>query len=297
MDVSGILEEHKNKFKSIQVDRLIPVDFDLGLLSCFDINILDNNKLSQPSEARETYLRELSREGAQLMINEIFSLPTTVDDDGIYATLPKMTTPMPREKPVPKEKPMTRWEKFAKLKGIQKRKSSGKVYDEERGEWRRAYGYKGMNNDDQKPWLIEVPGNDDPYADQYQKKRDEKKERIEKNKKREQRNAEERMAVEKGMKPHEMRKRELQKALVLSKQSTASMGKFDEKLKGEPKVKGLKRKFDPLVGSTDQEKSKNMAILNRVNKGETSANVLNVRKAQRAMNNAKRAAKSKKSSG
>ncbi|KAJ1894311.1 Rhodanese- sulfurtransferase [Kickxella alabastrina] len=293
MDVSGILEEHKNKFKPIQVDRLIPTEFDLGLLACFDMNMLDDNRLRAGQQSRDRYLKELSREGAQQMINELFGLPTTVDEDSVYATLPKTTTVLPREKPIPKEKPPTRWEKFAKIKGIQKRKSTGKVFDEDQGEWRRKYGYKGVNNDDQKPWLIEVPGKADQYQDQYQVRRDEKKARIEKNTRRNQRNVEENVAVEKGMKPHEMRKRELQKALVLSKQSTASLGKFDTKLKGEPKTKGLKRKFDPLVGSADSEKSKNMDILNRVAKGESKATVINVRKAQRAVNNAKRAAASK----
>ncbi|KAJ2776698.1 Rhodanese- sulfurtransferase [Coemansia interrupta] len=291
MDVSGILESQKSKFKSIQVDRLIPVEFDLGLLASFDINMTDEAKLRGDKATREAYLKELSREGAQLMINELFSLPTTVDDDSYYASLPKPITVLPREKPIPKEKPMTRWEKFAKFKGIQKRKSSGKVFDEASGEWRRTYGFKGVNNDDQKPWLIEVPGNADQYEDQYKVRREEKKERIAKNNRRSQRNYEERVAAEKGMKPHEMRKKELQKALVLSKQSTASLGKFDAKLKGEPKIKGIKRKFDPLVGSVDKEKTKNMAILNKVNKGDSKATVLNVRKAQRALNNAKRAAK------
>ncbi|KAI9506225.1 Rhodanese- sulfurtransferase [Coemansia spiralis] len=288
MDVTGILDEHKSRFKSVQVDRLIPPEIDLGMLASFDINMINDAKLKANQNTRDTYLKELSREGAQLLINEIFSLPTTVDDDGIYASLPKATTVLPREKPVPKEKLLTRWEKFAKIKNIQKRKKSRMAFDEEQGEWRPRYGFKGINNDDQKPWLIEVPGNADPYADQYQARRQEKKERVEKNKRRQQRNAEEGVATEKGLKPQEMRKRELQKALVMSKGSTASLGKFDEKLKGEPKIKGLKRKFDPLVSTVDKEKSKNMDILNRVAKKESSATVLNVRKAQRAINNSKR---------
>ncbi|KAJ1955736.1 Rhodanese- sulfurtransferase, partial [Dipsacomyces acuminosporus] len=76
--------------------------------------------------------------------------------------------------------------------------------------------------------------------------------------------------------------------------STASLGKFDQALQGEPKIKGIKRKFDPLVGSADKEKSKNIDILNRVAKGDTKATVLNVRKAQRAINNAKQQKRSKK---
>lgn len=288
MDVSGILEEHQNKFKSVQVDRLIPVDIDLGLMASFDINMLDEDKLKAKKITRDKYLEELSREGTQLLINELFSQPTTVDEDSVYAKLPKAKTILPREKPVPKEKPMTRWEKFAKIKGIQNRKKSRMVFDEERGEWRPRFGYKGVNNDDQTPWLIEVPGNADPYQDQYQARREEKKERIDKNKRRQQRNYEESVAQEKGLNPKEMRKRELQQALVLSKGSTASMGKFDTKLAGEPKVRGLKRKFDPLVKGADKEKSSNMDILNRVSKGDTKSTVLNVRKAQRAVNNSKK---------
>ncbi|KAJ2453331.1 Rhodanese- sulfurtransferase [Coemansia sp. RSA 2336] len=290
MDVSGILEEHKNRFKSVQVDRLIPVEHDLGLLASFDINMLDENKLASKKK-RDAYLMELSREGAQMLVNELFSQPTSVDDDSVYAVLPKITTTLPREKPLPKEKPMTRWEKFAKIKGIENRKKSRMVFDEEVGEWRPRYGYKGVNNDDQKPWLIEVPGNADPYEDQYQVRRDEKKERVDKNKRRQARNMEERAATERGLNPREMRKRELQHALVMSKGSTASMGKFDEKLKGEPKIKGVKRKFDPLVGAAGAEKTKNMEILGRVAKGDSSATVLNVRKAQRAINNSKRSKK------
>ncbi|KAJ2548212.1 Rhodanese- sulfurtransferase [Coemansia sp. RSA 1933] len=288
MDVTGILEEHKSRFKTVQVDRLLPPDLDLGMLANFDINMLDEDKLKADQGVRDAYLQELSREGTQLLINELFSLPTVVDEDGVYASLPKAKLVLPREKPVPKEKPLTRWEKFAKIKKIENRKRSRMVFDEEMGEWRPRYGFKGVNNDDQKPWLIEVPGNADQYADQYQVRRDEKKARIDKNNRRERRNAEERIAVEKGLNPHEMRKSQLQQAIVMSKGSTASLGKFDEKLKGEPKVKGLRRKFDPLVVSTDKEKSKNMDILNRVAKGDTSATVLNVRKAQRAINKEKR---------
>ncbi|KAJ1737105.1 Rhodanese- sulfurtransferase [Coemansia sp. Benny D160-2] len=288
MDVTGILEEHKSRFKTIQVDRLIPPDLDLGMLAAFDINMVDEDKLRASQGTRDAYLQELSREGTQLLINELFGLPTAVDEDSVYASLPRARTVLPREKPVPKEKPLTRWEKFAKIKKIQNRKKSRMVFDEEAGEWRPRYGFKGVNNDDQRPWLLEVPGNADQYADQFQAKREEKKARIEKNTRRQQRNIEERVASEKGLKPQEMRKRQLQQAIVMSKGSTASLGKFDDKLKGEPKIKGLKRKFDPLVTTTDKEKTKNMDILNRVAKGDTSATVLNVRKAQRAVNKEKR---------
>ena len=47
------------------------------------------------------------------------------------------------------------------------------------------------------------------------------------------------------------------------------MGKFDNKIEGEPKVKGIKRKFEPLVGeSYGEEKNKAMDVLKRVESGE-----------------------------
>lgn len=38
---------------------------------------------------------------------------------------------MPRSKRLPEKKPPTKWEKFAKEKGIQKRKKAGMKYDSE----------------------------------------------------------------------------------------------------------------------------------------------------------------------
>ena len=60
---------------------------------------------------------------------------------------------------------------------------------------------------------------------------------------------------------------DLQKASELAKKSTASLGKFQEKLPTalEKKVKapkGKKRKFDPLVSS--EEKGKNLRVLEQI---------------------------------
>jgi len=40
----------------------------------------------------------------------------------------------------------------------------------------------------------------------------------------------------------EARKDELDRSMALSRTATASMGKFDKKIEGEPKIKGVKRK-------------------------------------------------------
>ena len=50
-------------------------------------------------------------------------------------------------------------------------------------------------------------------------------------------------------------KADLEKSLHRSKVSTASMGKFDKKLEGEPKLKGQKRKFNPVTDTASEHKS------------------------------------------
>lgn len=44
--------------------------------------------------------------------------------------LPEPIMLLPREKPLPEPKPTTKWEKFAREKGIKKRKHSRLIWDE-----------------------------------------------------------------------------------------------------------------------------------------------------------------------
>jgi len=81
---------------------------------------------------------------------------------------------------VPKPKPETRWEKFAKAKGIKKRKKDKLVYDEETQSWKRRYGYGGAT-DDKDEWI--VPAKDTDVADgtdPWMRREAEKKERVRK---------------------------------------------------------------------------------------------------------------------
>lgn len=65
------------------------------------------------------------------------------------------------------------------------------------------------------------------------------------------------------------RKNDLERSLLVSKTATASLGKFDKKIEGEPKVKGVKRKFEANIGEGwGDEKSKAMDVLKRVESGE-----------------------------
>ncbi len=72
----------------------------------------------------------------------------------------------------------------------------------------------------------------------------------------------------------EKRKKELERGLLISKTATASMGKFDKKIEGEPKVKGVKRKFEDnlATGGWGQERGKAMDVLKSVESGERKKN-------------------------
>ncbi|CAG8525997.1 7898_t:CDS:2 [Ambispora leptoticha] len=292
MDVSTQLETQSSKYKLITVEKPIPLEFDLGLLAAYDTNTLDDQKLK--SNNIDEYLKEYTRDGTQLLINEIFKLPLSVEDVGVFAELPDVTTVLPREKPIPKVKPLTRWEKFAKAKGIQKRKKDKLIYDEEKGEWVPRWGYKGANDDGANDWLIPVSNNDDPYEDLFAKRREAKKQRIEKNSSRHQRNLEEAAAQQNKntntiansgivttTNQKSLRKAELNKQIAISKFATASIGKFDKPLEGEPKMKGVKRKFEPTIADLKKEKESNLSILKKVvGKGsKNDGDILNVRKA------------------
>lgn len=78
----------------------------------------------------EEYLKNLARDNTQLLVNEIWKLPFERVDDVVITKLPKPKYILPREKPAPKGKTLTKWESYAKEKGITKRKKDKLVWDE-----------------------------------------------------------------------------------------------------------------------------------------------------------------------
>jgi len=51
-------------------------------------------------KGKENFLKQLTRDNTQLIMNAIFNLPTKSGEDGVFATLPEPVTVIPREKPV-----------------------------------------------------------------------------------------------------------------------------------------------------------------------------------------------------
>ncbi|KAJ3085297.1 Rhodanese- sulfurtransferase [Quaeritorhiza haematococci] len=228
---------------------------------------VDMEQLLQQAAVPEERCKELARDATQLLVNQIFTLPVEKSTEGFFAQLPAPTTLLPRAKPLPKDKPMSRWEKFAKAKGIQKRKKSRMEYDDATGEWRPRFGSQSKQNDAMNDWLIPVPKNADPYEDQYEKKRDAKKQRVEKNQKQQARNASERELATGSKNQRDVRKQQLQQQIKLTKGATASMGKFDKQLEGDVKLKaGMKRKFESTTISAKDEAKKALEIVQKMNK-------------------------------
>ena len=72
-----------------------------------------------PSETQQNFIpQNLTRDNTQLLFNSLFSLPSTVVEKVKCVQLPAPTTKLPREKPIPKPKTLTKWEAFAKSKGL-----------------------------------------------------------------------------------------------------------------------------------------------------------------------------------
>ena len=107
-------------------------------------------------------MQAVARDSAQVLVNELFALPTKRVEEAVLAVLPAPTTKLPREKPVPQPKQPTRWEEFAKAKGITKQKRSQKVWDDPSQSWKPRHGYDRVNDDSQLP-ILEVPNNAGAY--------------------------------------------------------------------------------------------------------------------------------------
>jgi regulator of ribosome biosynthesis len=223
---------------------------DAGLLLVTDLNPIDEDSYAANLEA---HLQSLARDGAQALLAALFALPTTRSDDGPLAQLPPPATALPRAKPLPKPAPPTTWEQFAAAKGIQHKVRDKREWDEERQDWVSRWGRDGKNRRLEAQWITEVPANADVDFDPR------KAARVAKNEKQRLGNAA-RAAGGTGKKgedgephPRDARKQQIERTLATSRISTASMGKFDHKLDGEKKVRGVKRKVcavSPLLCST-----------------------------------------------
>ncbi|CAN8069666.1 unnamed protein product [Agarophyton chilense] len=246
------------------------IEIDLGNLAAFDRRIHDGDDFEKATET------------VQCLVTAIFSLPAESTEAGKLVKLPPPSFALPREKPIPKERPLTKWEKFAKEKGIQKKKRDRLVLEETTGEYIPRYG-RGSKNSLQKDVIIpHKEGMGDDY-DPFSEKRKEKKLKVKENKKKNVSNVHQAQKSRGAqMNPIQaldvastgpsgkkyLPKKGLKDALAVVQKSTASAGKFDKKVPKEPKQKsrGVKRKYESVVSKSGivQEKERSHKIAERV---------------------------------
>ncbi|KRX21435.1 Ribosome biogenesis regulatory -like protein [Trichinella nelsoni] len=270
----------------LNITRAVDPSIDLGNLLVDEQEPVDQHLMKENTEMA---VMNKVRESVQLMANKLWELPTQRIEDAIVVELPAPTSRLPREKPIPKKAPPTKWEEFAKMKGIQKRKRTRMIWDEAAQDWKPRWGYNRAN-DNTKDWLIEIPRQKDPYVDYFGERKEAKKERIAKNELRRLKNISRRVkgsssSVLSSL-PHigvglESVAHKVERARL----ATASMGKFAEKLRGEkaPKNKGKKNKFLPNEISAQEEKDRYFQTLKAM---QSKTEILNVNKAIKIQNQA-----------
>mmetsp|Transcript_6834 Transcript_6834/g.20358 ORF Transcript_6834/g.20358 Transcript_6834/m.20358 type:complete len:448 (-) Transcript_6834:123-1466(-) len=271
--------------------------FDLRNLTALNSHQVDSKSLYSKSASAtsatidvgaslpdEDQLLEKAREGCSQLLRRLWTLESERTDVGTMAKLPgNEELKVPRALPPPAPKVDTKWEKFAKERGIApKEKRSRKVWDDATNTWMYRHGYQKANDTNGEWPIMEVGANDDPYADPWEKVRDEKRGKVEKNAVNRMRNLERAGELVKGtatrtmkgskkareegrkggmkgtmaappggipvdLKGDRQRGKHLTAAALLATQtSTASLGKFDKMREGEPErkkaSKGLKKR-------------------------------------------------------
>lgn len=282
---------------------------DAGLLCSTDSSNLDASQYNSAS-GREAYLLGRALASTQALVRSLYALPRVQHPDhGPLASLPLPAYPyLPREKPLPKPRVETKWEKFAKRKGIENKKRDKLVWDEERKEWVPRWGYKGKNKDVEEQWIHEIPASKGDDFDPAKEAKRARRQRTVQNEaqrlrnvaRAEQSSARAAPSVNKGQTEYhtpqaaakrraerDERAKQLDQDVRRGKISTASMGKFDRALQGEEKQKGLKRKFEPNEIDTKQERASHLHLLNKLgnappatkSKQPKTSDEVNIRKA------------------
>ena len=158
MDVNSVLRNISRRQE--EASALTDVDkdltIDMGLLAAWDPTVVT---MPKAGTKREDHFRNLARDNVQIILNRM-NEASQIENGERLLDVPEPTTLLPRARPVPTPKPPTKWEQFAKRKGIQSNKNRDKlVWDEATRKWVPRYGYQKVRNEREKNWVEELPGN------------------------------------------------------------------------------------------------------------------------------------------
>ena len=218
-----------------------------------DLNQLIFHNPIPVESSLETDLLAASLNSVTSVIHSLLKLPERiVVNDQFEIILPDYdATKYPRSKPLPKAKPLTKWESFAAKKGIKSRKKTLSTFKD--GELRPAWGYK--SKDPINDWCMEVPSKyHHETKDMYEIKSEEALAKKNKITKKQDKNAER-------LDPKSL----VEKRFLHSKKSTASLGKFDSKLRNEIKSKRSKQSFSSNISKNPKsEVESGLLIANKL---------------------------------
>lgn len=268
-----LAKNEKQKIALFDIEKTVNLEYDLARIFAFDP--------TEVTDTSESTLQQQSRHNVQLLFQQLYNLPKA-DLPGIdrYVQLPKPTVTLPREKPIPKPKELSRWEKFRRKSGIRKRKRSKMEWDEDTQSWKRRWGKDKANDLMNTPVVEFKEGHEE--EDPWSKEIRERKEKVAWNKNKQAVNlqaaAGKRLAgtidlpsaIEASTKNKFLKKRgrnkkdHVDKALEIVQSSTVSMGKFDKKMKHEPKIKRRNEKVGPHKTNFKSEKASHKDVLNSI---------------------------------
>lgn len=144
--------------------------------------------------------------------------------------------------------------------------------------WVPTYGFKRAEAEKDKDWVLEVPQNVDPNTDMFQKKLDLRNEKVAKNEIQRMKNivrAKKLDTPRSGyLGPEAASSNQLLTAVTVAKSSTASVGKFQNKLPKEKEARGLgvkelipggKRKASHITAQPEREANLDLikSVLNK----------------------------------
>ncbi|GJQ15040.1 hypothetical protein GpartN1_g6831.t1 [Galdieria partita] len=235
------------------------VEVDLGSLSCADVRPILQGETKQEQEER--ILRAV-----EFLVQGLFTLPEQSSERKSQRELPEPFSVIPRAKPIPKEKPLTKWEQFARIRGIRKRKRDKFAWDETRGEFRPIHGYRSINDESDQVILPHDPSLQ-PGESPFDRVKEGKRNRVKNNRKSQERNKRSIAKDQLSSRPvrtDKYKSKDLEKSAKIASISTRSLGKYGDRNKPRQKLSSIKASHKKNIIPSGAERERTFQAVNDV---------------------------------
>lgn len=229
---------------------------DVGSLTLYDSNGYLENQLDTEEKLKsiaEKNYRKLMSKLRQVQQDEVREMGERklehqvidYDRDTEVIELPEAEVVFPRFKPLPTQKILSKWERFAKEKGIKKKKKRSRmVWSEEAQDFVPRWGFNSIKKIKEKGDIVREhkPGMTDPFLEsKIDKQMKRKRQKI-----KEMDNSLRKKGINPGkarrlnLNNHKIKKKKIQKSLNNTQIANASLGKFDHKTNKEIRQKRVR---------------------------------------------------------